>query len=458
MQAALAFGTQRDSDIETIHVATALYTVAAEVDALLDQLSWPADGGCLLDPGAGSGAMLLGALRRLRPAPNDVEALLGRLRGYEFHPGAAEAARRNVASQLVEGGWTPALALAAAARVVEVRDFLLSPVPVGQFTTILANPPFMRWVGLPPHYRAEFEAAVPTHARGDLMYAYLERMAQVLRAGGEIGAILSDRVLFNEGAATLRERLGATFTVTAIRRLDATSAFLRPKSRRKGTPPRVHPVALVLSPDPCGRVLTSTPFRIQTEPSQDGVRLGDLAKVQLGPWLGPDGLFTIADPALFPLAELVPVVEPEDIEPQRDELRPTRRWAFVTHPQTPPHATVLEHLSANMHRMPPRGRRACPWLPPETFAHRLPLQVPSLIIPRIARRLRAIPLPAGTLVAGHNLCIVSAERPEVVSGWLNHPEVQEQALEAAPRLENGYASFTCRMLRDLRIPAALLRA
>lgn len=458
MQAALAFGTQRDSDIETIHVATAIYTVAAEVDALLDQLAWPADGGCLLDPGAGSGAMLLSAIERLQPARNDVAGLLARLRGYEFHPGAAAAARRNVAIQLVDGGWTPKVAHAAAAKLVEVRDFLLAPAPVGQFTTILSNPPWLRWAGLPPHYRAEFEAAVPSHARADLMYAYLDRMAQVLRPGGEIGAILSDRVLFNQGAATLRARLGARFTVTGIRRLDPTSAFFRPKSRRKGTPPRVHPVALVLSPDACGRVLTSTPFRIQTTPECAGVRLGDLANVQLAPWLGPDGLFTIADPALFPAADLVPVVEPEDIDPHRDELKPTRRWAFVTHPHSPPHASVIEHLAANMHRMPPRGRRACPWLPPETFAHRLPLAVPSLVIPRIARRLRAIPLPAGALPVGHNLCIASGERPEVLAGWLNHPEVQEQALEAAPRLENGYASFTCRMLRDLRIPATLLRS
>lgn len=457
-QPALAFGSQRDADIETIHVATALYTVAAECDALLEELDWPRAGGMLLDPGAGNGAMLLSAIRRLAPKPNDVLALASRVRGYEFHPGAADAARRHVTEHLVASGWASHTARAAAQRIVETRDFLLSPVPVGEAVVALSNPPFMRFAGLPPAYRAEFEAAVPAYARGDLMHAYLERMAQVVRPGGQIGAILSDRILFNEGAATLRARIGSRFRITAIRRLDPASAFFRPKTRRKGTPPRVHPVAIVLSSGECGHVLTSTPFRFESISPPSGVRLGDLATIQIAPWIGPDGIFQIADKSAFPHADLVPVVEPQDIDPHHDRLKEeVRRWAFVTHPGVQPHASVLEHLDAELHRMPARGKRATRWLPPETFAHRLPLAAPALLIPRIARRLRAIPLPAGVLPTGHNLVLASGERPEVIAGWLSHPEVQAQALHLAPRLENSFASFTTRFLRDLVIPHDVLR-
>lgn len=457
-QPALAFGSQRDADIEAIHIATALYTVAAECDALLQDLDWPETGGMLLDPGAGNGELLLSAIRRLNPIPNDVQALVARVRGYEFHPGAADAARRHIAEHLVAGGWATGAARAAATRIVETRDFLLSPVPVGEAIVALSNPPFMRFAGLPPAYRKEFEAAVPAYARGDLMHAYLERMAQVIRPGGQIGAILSDRILFNEGAAKLRARIGAAFRITAIRRLDAGSAFYRPKTRRKGTPPRVHPVAIVLSSGECGQVLSSTPFRFEVSSPASGVRLGDLATIQIAPWIGPDGIFQIADPSAFPDADLVPVVEPEDIDPHTDTLKEVRRWAFVTHPGVAPHASVLAHLDGQLDRMPPRGKRATRWLPPETFAHRLPLKAPALLIPRIARRLRTIPLPENVLPTGHNLVLASGARPEVIAGWLNHPEVQAQALQLAPRLENSFASFTTRFLRELRIPHAVLGA
>ncbi|MDP3615310.1 MAG: N-6 DNA methylase [Rubrivivax sp.] len=456
-QPALAFGSQRDADVEAIHLATAIYTVAAECDALVADLAWPASGGLLLDPGAGNGALLVAAIRRLNPAPNDVAALAARVRGYEFHPGAADSARRHIATHLQVIGWRSDSARAAAARVVETRDFLLGPLPVGGVDTALANPPFLRFAGLPASYRAEFEAAVPAHARADLMYAYLERMAQAVRAGGEIAAILSDRVLFNEGASALRARIGSAFSVASIRRLDPASAFFRPKSRRRGTPPRIHPVAIVLKSGGGGRAMTAAPFRVDPlDDAQDGIRLGDLANIQLAPWIGPDGVFNVSDPAAFPHAELVPMVEPEDIDPRLDVIKETRRWAFVTRPDRPPHPSVLEHLDNQLHRMPPRGRRAIRWLPPETFAHRLPLAVPAILIPRIARRLRAIPLGPGLLPVGHNLIVASGERPEVIAGWLNHPAVQARALQIAPRLENGFHSFTTRWARDLRIPRAVV--
>lgn len=104
--------------------------------------------------------------------------------------------------------------------------------------------------------------------------------------------------------------------------------------------------------------------------------------------------------------------------------------------------------------MPQRGRRATRWLPPETFSHRLPLAVDAVLVPRIAKRLTAIRLPAGFLPVNHNLVVVSGHAPEVVQGWLNAPEVQAQADAIALRLENGYASYTATLLRQLRIPAA----
>ena len=43
------------------------------------------------------------------------------------------------------------------------------------FDLIVMNPPYMRLAGLPDGYRADYEAAVAAHARGDMLYAYLQR-------------------------------------------------------------------------------------------------------------------------------------------------------------------------------------------------------------------------------------------------------------------------------------------
>lgn len=54
-----------------------------------------------------------------------------------------------------------------------------------------------------------------------------------------------------------------------------------------------------------------------------------------------------------------------------------------------------------------RGRSAIRWLPPEPF-HRFDLSQPLLLVPRIARTLTLVRVPAGILPVNHNLSIVRA--------------------------------------------------
>ena len=122
-------------------------------------------------------------------------------------------------------------------------------------------------------------------------------------------------------------------------------------------------------------------------PDVDGIPLRDIAEIRLAPWLGPDGIFTVTSRAGLPTDRLVPVVEPEDID--GDQIRPARKWALLTDHREPP-AAILAHLDATLHRMPEGGRRAVRWQPPETFAGRLPLPYNAVMVPRIARQLRAV--------------------------------------------------------------------
>lgn len=455
-QLAFDFGfgaeAQRAIDIDRIHQATGIYTARPEVDALLDGLNWPAGDQTLLDPGAGDGAFLVAALSRLSLGRDDVDQAVYRVKGYEFHDGAVTQARRAIRDHLAGRDWSPAAAERAALAIVENRDYLLSRAPAGRYTTIAANPPYLRLAHLPPGYRADFESIVPLHARPDLLYAYLDRCADAVTADGRIGVIAADRVLLNAGAGPLRRRLGKLYRVQGVRRLDPDSAFYQAKTRRRGTPPRVHPVSLILNPGAEGQPLGADPFPLDPLPAVEGTPLRDLAEIRLAPWLGPDNIFLVdaATAAGLPRSHLVPAVEPADID--GDEIRPPRKWALVTHRSAEPPAVIRDHLERNIGRMPPRGRRDPWWLPPEPFAGRLPLDHDAVLVPRIATHLKAVRLPAGRLPVNHQLVVMSGLPVPVLIAMLRDPAVQAQADARSRRIDNGYHDYTTTILRPLVIP------
>jgi hypothetical protein len=447
-QLALGFD-QREFDIAEIHQATGLYTTAPEIRALLNRLGWPAKGERLLDPGAGNGGFLVAALSRLNLAVDDVAEAVRRVRGYEFYSAAVAEARQAVRDHLIGRGWSVQAAWQAALAIVEERDYLLSPVPDETFDVIATNPPYLRYANLPAGYRAEFGEIVPGYARPDLLYAYLDLSARVIAPDGRIGVITADRWLINDGAAALRRRLGEVYSITDVHRLDPASAFYRAKTRRSGTPPRVHPVSLILTPGTAGRTLDARPFRIEPLPDVDGTPLAAIAEIRIAPYLGPDGIFIVTDTTGLPEDHLVPIVEPRDIK--GEQIREARKWALVTRADELPPPAILAHLDKALKNMPESRSRNPRWLPPEPFPG-LPLKQDAVLVPRIATHLRAIRLPAGRLPVNHQLVIISGRPVEDIIAMLNDPLVQAQADAVAPRIDNGFRSYTTTRLRDLIIP------
>lgn len=434
--------------VERIHDITACYTANEEVEALLDALNWPHRDGLLLDPGCGSGNMIVAALARLEAVTGDIDALCSRLRGIEFHSGAVIEARERVTSKLVSKGWSGNDATAAADRIILHSDFLLDD-PVDQAGIILANPPYMRRHRLPEDYRKAFDLATWRHARGDVLHAYLLKMIEALRPGGRIGLISSDRWLMNSGTSQVRKEVGKRLGVHELRRLDSSSAFHRPKTREKDTPPRVHAVSMILAEG--GNKLTSDPYRIDPVPEVEGILLGDLVDLRLAPYLGPDGIFMVEEGSGLPPEVLVPCIEPKDICPRTGHIGAIRRWAIVTGDEQP-HPAVMRHLNEKMDRMPASARRKVPWHPPERFDRHLPLDRDAILIPRLAQRLRAVRLPAGILPLNHSLVVASGLAPDEIVRMLEDPRVQAQADALALRVENGFRSYTATLARQLVIP------
>ena len=434
-------------DIETIHQGTALYTEAPEIENLLDRIGWPDCGGRLLDPGCGDGNMVIAALARLQLQPGDSRTAL-RVKGFEFHRQSVHDARKRYRQLLIERGWDPHEAYQTANLAIEERDFLLEPHE-GTWDIILSNPPYWRRMRLPHGYRELFDKAVPAHARGDLLHAYLDRCLASLRPSGRLALITSDRWLSNATAADLRESIGQQLKVEHAERLTSESPFHRPKDRRQGSPPRVHAAALVLSEK--GRTMTREPFLTEELPEVAGIPFAQLADIRLAPWLGPDGIFLIEDPDMLPEAVTVPCIMPRGIDPETDEILETTRWAIVTGDEAPA-TSVMAHLEAGMGRMPARGVRPVAWHPPERFDRHLPLAEEAILIPRIAKRLRPITIPGGHLPINHSLVVASGLPADTIRTMLEYPLVQRQADILAPRVESGYRSYTATLLRQLVIP------
>jgi hypothetical protein len=93
-------------------------------------------------------------------------------------------------------------------------------------------------------------------------------------------------------------------------------------------------------------------------------------------------------------------------------------------------------------------------LPPEKVFD--DLSRPALLIPRIARKVRAIRLPPGILPINHNLYVVQA-RPDIsleqIEAILLSDSTHDWLMRNAPRLENGYYDLRSTLIR--RIPAAI---
>ncbi|WP_321820874.1 MULTISPECIES: Eco57I restriction-modification methylase domain-containing protein [unclassified Burkholderia] len=443
----------RRAAIDALHAATAIYTASPVVDQLLDRLDWPQEGLRLVDPSCGDGMFIARALDRLltsRPAgflPGNL------IEGWEIHPNACIEARSRVAAVFAQHGHAPGKAAALAQQMIINRDFLTDGPTHSVWDIVAGNPPYLRAANVPSLLREQYDATVPDCAKADLLYSFLERCSRTIRPNGRIGLVTADRWLFNAGAGRLRETLGARVALSHVERLDVTTAFYRPKHRRAGSPPRIHPVSIVLQEG------TENGQQISKDPIYPGAdlssyaglpTLGEFAQVRIAPWLGTHGVFVVDQitASRLPSEYLVPAIDTDDIVDGK--LGTPTRWAIRTSPYEEPPPAILEHLEANLHRMAARGRQGKRWMPPESF-HRMDLSQPSLIVPRIAKSPKAIRVPAGVLPINHNLSIVagSVEQLRLVEEALASPLAAFWMADHAPRLENGYFSLTTTMLRKL---------
>jgi type I restriction-modification system DNA methylase subunit len=234
--------TARRAAIDDLHARTAIYTASPVVDDLLRRLGWPNGNARLVDPSCGDGMFLaraLSALLAARPAGFDPR---GQVEGWEIHPVACLEARSRVAAVLASHGWSRARAATLANDILHNRDFLTEGPHTPKWDIVAGRPPYLRAANVTDLLRNEYSRHVPDYAKGDLLHSFLDRCSRTVLPAGRIGLVTSDRWLFNHGASRLREKLGQRLSLAHAERLSAETPFYRPKQRRAGSPPRVHPV------------------------------------------------------------------------------------------------------------------------------------------------------------------------------------------------------------------------
>lgn len=444
--------------VEQLHNATSFYTAEPIVEQLLGMVNWPAGDRRLVDTSCGDGVFLGAALKLLLEVEPQVDdaRVAGLIHGFEIHFFAAAESRRRLARILVEHGRSAVRAASIATSMVTHGDFLLQGPCSPTWDLVVGNPPFLRYTHLPSILRTEYERELPDHSQGDMLHSFLGRCTLALRDGGEIALVTSDRWLFARCAADLRASIGQRMGLHHVERLDCSSAFYRPKNRRAGQPPRIHPVAVILrDAASCSTAITEAPIYPEADDAAYvGQRtLASLAKVSLAPWLGKHGLFVIdkatALAANIPPQMLVPAVDTDNMK--GGTLSAPMKYAIRTFRNVEPPAAVLAHLDANMHLLArSKVRKTQRWLPPESF-ERVDLGQPCLLIPRIANSLRAVRVPAGILPVDHGITIVSAGEASLdqLEAALMRPEAEAWVRARAPRLEGNYFSVTTSLLRDL---------
>ncbi len=202
----------------------------------------------VLDPGAGDGELLLCLAEELtHQGFSNLEIF-----GFDINPSAVNLAR----SRLKERFQTLKTA-------IECKDFLsvvlqhhsaggnrtlFNPVPPAHYDVVIANPPYVRTQVMGAQKAQLLARQFGLTGRVDLYYAFLLGIAKVLKPGGILGIIVSNRFMTTKSGSSVRENILKLYDVLHVYDMGDTKMFeaavlpavllLRRKSGKKSVVPQ----------------------------------------------------------------------------------------------------------------------------------------------------------------------------------------------------------------------------
>lgn len=482
-----------------------VFTRPEVVSFMLDLVGWNKDrigpGMCLLEPSCGQGSFLLAAVDRLLEAheTNPFENLEPMISGVELNPGVFESLHEKVKNKLRARGFSEKNTGALADAWLTQGDFLTTPFET-KFSHVVGNPPYVRLESVPRelmrHYRQIFRTL---YDRADLYVAFYEKGLSLLRKGGRLAYICSDRWMKNKYGGPLREWISREFHLESYIDFSGCDAFHAEVSAypavtviRKSSPGTTRVVRksgveleglrrlgqALLGESTTGNIKKINPVSPGNTPwlLTSGNRLDVIqnleerfptleeagCKVGIGVATGADKVFIGTNDEL-------------DVEPERKLPLVTRRdlrdhgisWQGkyvlnpfegetngLVNPEKFPrfHRYILSHRDAIQRRHVARKNPAA-WF--KTIDRITPslLTRPKLLIPDIQGDVR-VALDPGQYYPHHNLYFVTSEdwNLSALQAVLRSPLAKAFVATYSLRMRGDYLRFQAQYLRRIRLP------
>ncbi|MCU7787507.1 methyltransferase domain-containing protein [Pyrobaculum sp. 3827-6] len=423
----------------------------------------------VLDAGAGRGIFIKAIAAYVRergiPPPEVV--------GVEVDPQLADAAARQFRG-------LPWVKIVAA-------DFLtLTPKEIGHFDLVISNPPYISYEYIDPAARERYRQTFKT-ARGrfDMYYLFFEKALDLLRQGGRLVFITTEKYTYTNSATELRKLL-TTHHVKLLEFLD------------EDTFPGVYayPLITVVEKKPPGPTVihhrdgTTTVVNLPTDgtpwlaaasrqtPSHPAPTLRDIAeKISPGVATGRDHVFIIPRHALPP--ELAPYSHPTvsgqeltNLFKPGTAIDPTKLPNVILMPykktgqlMTPTEAQpLIQYLQRHRPQLEDRyavktGKK--PWYAFHENPPMLQLLKPKILVPDLAKEPAFYLDPTGSIIPRHSVYYIVPKNPQTITQllhYLNSEEAKRYLRQHSQKAANGYLRLQTHVLEKLPIPPALAKA
>lgn len=214
----------------------AIYTRRETVDFILDLTGYTPDKPLheltLLEPSFGNGDFLVPVVERLLTAylrtngPNSAEEdLRNSITAIEIDPESAEETVRRLSGLLSGHGLNDSQICTLLGAWLRNDDFLLADIR-SRFDLAVGNPPYVRQELIPDRLMAEYRSRYETiYDRADLYIPFIERGLRLLKEGGLLGFICSDRWMKNKYGGPLRALVAGGYHLKYYVDMVDTQAF-----------------------------------------------------------------------------------------------------------------------------------------------------------------------------------------------------------------------------------------
>jgi len=211
-----------------------IYTRAEVVDFMLDCIGLNDEAELenirILEPSCGEGEFVVEIAKRLINLPKDrptAEQLKEKVLAVDLVGASVDIAKSKVKAQLVKNGYCEEEINEILENWFRATDFLLEET-TANFTHVIGNPPYVRVEAIPKKLLAEYRKKFSTMTdRADLYVPFFEKSLSLLREGGKLSFICTDRWTKNMYGRALRKFISEGYSLQLFIDLYGVDAFER---------------------------------------------------------------------------------------------------------------------------------------------------------------------------------------------------------------------------------------